>query len=529
MKNLPVTLLKAKNIWAIPLKNTDRLHWSDLENFGNVTFICDDVNIGNPTKRQDITIAISQKNPTYSAEKVKRISTSILNFSSIKKDDAILGVVGTSRVHKIGFVTHKDPLNEGYKMKLTIKWIDAFEPIEAPRSIFKETLDIEKVAPKNLEYLKSSVVFFPDKNHVFFNDLDTKEHVMAAQQHHVYEKMIINDNPKEDSGGRINLFYGTNRNKTGSSDMNDYFGDELSTLQFGLCEVAIPKGHIQGEIERPGKILWAFELPEKTGAHVMLTKITELQEQDFIKQLADGINSSGEKAGLIFIHGYNNTFAEAARRAAQIAWDVPFNGVTGFFSWPSAGKTLNYFKDIEHADVSIPQLEYFIEKIVLETKIEKLHIIAHSMGNRVLTVTLNQLSKKETFKPKLKVLHQIILAAPDIDKNVFKTNILPQFKTIGNRRTIYASDQDKALNISEKARIGLSRLGDGGESVFVAEGFDTVDASNVRSTGSRHSYIFETKELLTDLFYLLNQGLDPLNRRLRARNKETLKYWLFPE
>jgi len=139
------------------------------------------------------------------------------------------------------------------------------------------------------------------------------------------------------------------------------------------------------------------------------------------------------------------------------------------------------------------------------------------------------LSDKSSFESKLKIINQIVLAAPDIDQNVFLNTILPKFQKIGNQRTLYASDKDNALHLSENFRNGLSRLGDASESLFVSEGLDTIDASNVKSNWLGHSYIFDTKELLSDLFYLLGKGLKPEERRLRPRKKKNLIYWLFPK
>ncbi|MBK8451703.1 MAG: alpha/beta hydrolase [Saprospiraceae bacterium] len=233
---------------------------------------------------------------------------------------------------------------------------------------------------------------------------------------------------------------------------------------------------------------------------MVLKSITEISEQTFFTLLAEDVNKLSEKSAMIFIHGYNMTFAEAARRTAQIAWDIPFNGITGFYSWPSSGKKLSYPKDIEHADASIPYLEEFIENFVNQTKIENLHLIAHSMGNKLLTSSLINLSIKTKFSHKLNIFRQIVLAAPDIDQIVFKNTILPHFKNIGSRRTLYSSDKDKALHLSKEIRGGLARLGDAGNSLFVDRSLDTVDASNVKSRGNKHSYIFDTKELLADLF-----------------------------
>jgi esterase/lipase superfamily enzyme len=98
-----------------------------------------------------------------------------------------------------------------------------------------------------------------------------------------------------------------------------------------------------------------------------------------------------DKSALLFIHGYNNSFADAARRSAQIACDLPFKGATGFFSWPSACQTTAYIGDEACARSAIPYLAEFIKELCSIPDIHKIHIIAHSMGNLLLTTTLENL------------------------------------------------------------------------------------------------------------------------------------------
>jgi len=71
------------------------------------------------------------------------------------------------------------------------------------------------------------------------------------------------------------------------------------------------------------------------------------------------------------------------------------------------------------------------------------------MGNRLLTLALNNLAAKYSTESKLKRISQVVLAAPDLDQDVFKNNLLPKLRNIGLRRTLYSSDKDKALNFSE--------------------------------------------------------------------------------
>ncbi|MDP2362972.1 MAG: alpha/beta hydrolase, partial [Ignavibacteria bacterium] len=358
----------------------------------------------------------------------------------------------------------------------------------------------------------------------FKNALDEFFHINELESSEKAKEI----SPKEDEGGKMTLFYGTNRNRTTSTDINKLFGDQLDKLKYGFCDVSIPRGHILGELERPFKFLF-IKFSEVPGEHVVLKSLDELSKEDFLNRLSKSIDNLPEKSAIVFIHGYNTTFAEAARRTAQIAYDTPFYGISGFFSWPSSGTIKAYLKDGENAEASVSDLEKFIEEIVIQTKIEKLHLIAHSMGNKLLTLTLNNLADKSSFKEKLNIINQIVLGAPDIDQNVFKNNILPKFKNIGAQRTLYSSDKDKAIDLSEYIRGGLVRLGDAGESLFVSDGLDTIDASNIKSDKVGHAYIFETKELLADLHFLLSWGFKPEQRRLKARKKSNLIYWLFPE
>lgn len=335
-------------------------------------------------------------------------------------------------------------------------------------------------------------------------------------------------NPKKDPGGEVTLFYGTNRNVSGNKKPNAFFGNELDDLKYGTCIVNFPAGHKQGAVERPSKILW-FQLNENKEKHIVLSSINEYTEIDFHNLLKTELAKCDGKSALIFIHGYNNSFPEAAWRCGQIAYDIPFNGLTGLFSWPSDGETLSYLSDIEKADTSIPKLEKFIEDIVIKTGVEHLHLVAHSMGNRILTRALQNLCTNPHFQNHIKTINQIILAAPDLDKDVFNDTILPGILNIGSRRTLYASDKDKALKLSKFFRKGRKRIGEAGEDIYIAQGLDTVDASNVMSEGNHHSYIFETKELLTDLHMLIMQDLDPIGRRLREQKRQELSYWLFRE
>ena len=72
--------------------------------------------------------------------------------------------------------------------------------------------------------------------------------------------------------------------------------------------------------------------------------------------------------------------------------------------------------------------------------------------------------------------------------------------------------------------MGLKRVGEGGKNIYVIDGVDSVDASNVMSGGIHHSYMFEEKELLYDLNMILLNGEEPKKRRLLEKTKKRSRY-----
>ena len=527
MTNLPAPILEANNYWAIPHSNSENRIWEEISNdYTHLVYNYSDYDfnlLDTKLNQSIISIAIAKKIPEYSSKKILDIAYGICTCPKIKEEDVVLAIQGENVIEKAGIVRHI--YHNRSLFLFEIEWLELIKETKLDKPVFDETVELQKITTRMLKNITLPIALNKDKYYELI--MDKAIDITSPYLNLTFTNALYNESEKDDKGGSIKLFFGTNRNRVDTTKVNNYYGNELSDLKLGYCTVNIPKGHIQGEIERPEKFL-VFRFPEKKGKHIVVEKIEEFGQIEFFKSVANDFDKLSTKVAFIFIHGYNNSFAEAAWRTAQIAWDVPFNGLAGFFSWPSNAKTLAYLKDIELADASIPHFEEFIEKFVTETKVEKLHLIAHSMGNRLLTTTLNNLSTKPSFKNNLAAFQQIVLAAPDIDQDVFNNVILPKLKYVGRNRTLYTSEQDKALHISEKIRGGRPRLGDAGNDLYVSMDIDTIDASNVNSAGNHHSYIFDTRELLADLHLLLNHGFPPLDRRLRARPKNSLTYWLFP-
>jgi hypothetical protein len=318
------------------------------------------------------------------------------------------------------------------------------------------------------------------------------------------------------------VMFGTNRQEIMRLDRKNLFGTKRDTkLNLGTCSVSIPKSHRLAKIERPNWFAERLfgETPEK---HFTILDSKILTQAQFVKLLKKRFAESSEDDSLLFIHGYNVKFNDAIFRTAQLGYDLNFQGVVTAFSWPSCGALEGYVADSENVRYSTPYLVDYIKLLLGCSK--RLHIIAHSMGNVVLCEALKQLHEEKFGL--LGAINQIILAAPDIDKDVFIQQIMPAIKRVPNI-TLYASDKDKALLVSKKIRAGYRRLGEGGNNILIAEGLDSIDASDVGTDMLGHGYFAATESLLNDIHSVL-LNLRPDKRMLKTiRKSEKEHYWTF--
>ena len=183
-----------------------------------------------------------------------------------------------------------------------------------------------------------------------------------------------------------------------------------------------------------------------------------LEHNDFCAEVREEMEEKGD-AVVLFVHGYNVRFDSAAARAAQLSANISFEGATMTYSWPSAASLLQYFRDGEEAEIAAFFLKEYIELIIEEITPERLHIIAHSMGNRALIGALEELSEELGGSPtnESPPVDSVILAAADIDQRLFRFAD-DDLVGIVDHVTIYAANDDRALDQSRFWH-GFERLG----------------------------------------------------------------------
>jgi elongation factor Tu len=330
------------------------------------------------------------------------------------------------------------------------------------------------------------------------------------------------------SASKVSLLFVTTRQP--SDDPEEIFsGERADPPYFGKANVRIPEVRRLGEIPLPFEIkLFSVTLYKQTAdprKHFILQGCELLEKSDWLEV----IRSSGNQEALIFVHGFNVHFIDAVFRCAQIAWDIAYKGIPILFSWASRGALLDYGYDRNSALIARSR---FVDLLVLlrNTGIEKVHVLAHSMGNFAV---LDALATHDHIGRPLG-LGEVLMAAPDVDLDQYK-DIAPKVRAAAQGMTLYASSMDRAMVVSKKLAGNIPRAGDvlDGGPVLI----DRVDAIDVTAVGDdvfglNHGVFATEKSILNDVKLLLSRGIRPPGDRLAEirgmpQGQSPSKWWRY--
>lgn len=320
----------------------------------------------------------------------------------------------------------------------------------------------------------------------------------------------------------VKVFYATDRKNTGAKDPAETYGGDRGPLTFGVATVSIPRDHRMGALETPS--IWRLEWCNDPDRFVVLLSVDETDKAKFFADVSKRVSKSAGKSTFVFVHGYNVAFVDAARRTAQMTYDLGFDGAPVLYSWPSQASYASYKVDETNAEWSRLDFKNFLKDFADQSGADNIYLIAHSMGTRVLTGALKELVLED---PSMRdKFDEIILAAPDIDADTFKRDIAPKILAGEGGTTLYASSGDYAL-MASKTFAGYQRAGDTAEGVTIAPGVDTIDASAIRTDFVGHSYYADSDSVLGDLRDLI-LGKPPEKRsRLSPAKTDSGRYWIF--
>jgi esterase/lipase superfamily enzyme len=333
------------------------------------------------------------------------------------------------------------------------------------------------------------------------------------------------------------VFVATNRAVFESPDDPTAANRVLEEVHYGHCEVTLPRNDVglkmeQEEAHRKSALLESTAVsmsateptsstdsPPK-GVSSMLAR--SLDESSFLNGVSDQVQRSRQKDLLVFVHGFNVSFDSAVTRTAELALKIPFNGAIVTYCWPTQGGALKYSDDEPINKASVEPFTQFLttlrDGVPKETRI---HILVHSMGNRIVMESLNAMPEPVEQKP----FSHVVLCAPDVGRSDF-LQWAPGVVAQSDRVTLYVNASDSALIVSK----GLHAEKRAGDAVIplVVEGIETIDCSRIDQSLMGHSYYVDNRDVTTDLFMLLKENLPPSQRSFLERKKSTDgDYWQF--
>ncbi|TNB46899.1 alpha/beta fold hydrolase [Martelella lutilitoris] len=341
----------------------------------------------------------------------------------------------------------------------------------------------------------------------------------AGQANFAIMSMRMSRRSGQDGGfSAIDVFYATDRARTGDTDPAEFYGYGRGDLEYGVVTVTIPDTHVPGAIETPS--IWKLEFGPSPAKHVMVQKVDPMEANAYFAKMNDELAERERKEIVVFIHGFNTRFDAAAKRAAQLAYDMDYRGVPVLYSWPSAGQTVRYVADTAVVRLSGRRLSMFLEDLRARSGADTIHIVAHSMGNRALTDALELMALRDGIEEgDDPVFGQVFFAAPDVDAGLFK-EMMKTIHPLAERLTLYTSENDWALVASRKLHGNAPRAGQGGDSVTTDELFDTIDMSDLGEDMLAHTYFADDSSALADIVSLIWRNPPP-NVRCGMTETET--------
>jgi len=321
----------------------------------------------------------------------------------------------------------------------------------------------------------------------------------------------------------VRIYYATDRARTGDTDPDNFYGGERGELELGTATVSIPPHHVPGNIERPS--IWTLEFSEDPARHVVLRAVTPGEREAVFAEMRSQLAETGSESAFVFVHGFNVPFNEAAQRTAQMAYDMDFDGLPILYSWPSRASVLSYIADTAVVNLSGRRLLTFLEDVVARSGAKRIHLIAHSMGNRALTDALELFALRHEDEPP--AFDQVVFAAPDLDAGLFAA-MAQTIRGAAQRLTLYASDKDWALAVSRKLHGDAARAGQGGRRILQAAAVDSIDMTSVGEDMLMHSYYANNPSALSDILSLFWRDAPPEDRcGMKQSTGEFGAYWQY--
>ena len=255
-------------------------------------------------------------------------------------------------------------------------------------------------------------------------------------------------------------------------------------LQLERFTISVPPNHQVMQIE------WSKGDPDPAKNFVVTEReIRPISELGTARVASGAVrHKPGKRDVVIFVHGYNYNFQESLFRMAQLVADGGLDDVPVLFAWPSAASVTGYVADRDAVTYSRDDLVHVLRTLADQPQVGRITLFGHSMGAMLVVEALRQLRLTDQ-DPTIERLGDVVLAAPDVDIDVFRT----QMKIIGPLEpplTLLVAPDDHALKISARLTGSRSRLGTRDvrdprvQALAKLNGIQVIDVSGVSSPGA---------------------------------------------
>jgi esterase/lipase superfamily enzyme len=279
-----------------------------------------------------------------------------------------------------------------------------------------------------------------------------------------------------------------------------FSGERAPELGLASVDVTIPPNHVVGRLERPRRLP-----PNPLTEFAVVNPVVYRNDPAFIAEVnrALAARPPARRELLLFVHGYNNTTSDAILRLAQFVRDTGFQGVPVLFTWASAAKTPRYVYDLNSALVARVKVKEMAE-ILSRTNARSVNIFAHSMGTFLTMEGLVDAQLAGRLNRGGRIAN-IMLASPDIDIDLFRTQISLLPKPIIDKMYLLISKDDSALRVSRRIAGGVPRVGAADAADLEKLGVTVIDLSAIEDSSSgSHSKFAGSPEVVQ----LIGSGLN---------------------
>lgn len=382
----------------------------------------------------------------------------------------------------------------------------------------------------------------------------------------------------------VDLLYVTDRAPETNPESNLPYGEERGRrLVFGSAQVRMPADLdwplLEAESRRVnrereivlslGEVTELGRFPQEpyrlqpAGARVSRADEVMAQhdaaKQQLRAEVLRRLEGAPTREVVLYVHGFNETFASAAFTAAELCHFLGREHLCGFFTWPASSSgnfLISYTSTTESADYAVDHLKKIIRLLSRMPEVGGVQLLAHSRGTAVMLKALRELLLETIAAGKEPVdelsIDNVVLFSPDIDLDIAGQQLTAYISdpdlisvwperhlprgAIRGRLTVYSSPEDRALLVSRLLFRSRNRVGgltaedlSPRTQAYLAQldRMDLVVYQGERTDIFGHSYFTTNPQVSSDLIQMIRYG-----RQLGEPGRELVKtgpvVWEFP-